>query len=123
MNRFFEFSPTQLKVIVSLAVILVFFSAYRLIRSYSTIDEKSLRFSVQIGDPDTQYHPPIVVDLNRSPADSLELLPRIGPKLAARIVAFRDTARFEKPEDIVLIQGISYKTFDQIKDYLKVSAW
>jgi len=109
MNRFFEFSTAQLRVIVLLTALLLVLSLFKLIRSYSTIDEQSLRFSVQLGENDTRYKPPIIVDLNRSPADSLELLPHIGPVIASRIVASRDSARFEKTEDITRINGISYK--------------
>jgi DNA uptake protein ComE-like DNA-binding protein len=123
MNRFFEFSTAQLRVIVLLTALLMVLSLFKLIRSYSTIDEQSLRFSVQLGDTDSRYKPPIIVDLNRSPADSLELLPYIGPVIASRIVASRDSARFEKVEDIVRVQGISYKKFNEIKGYLKVEPW
>lgn len=123
MNRFFEFSSAQLRVIIFLSALIVVFSVYRFLRSYSDIGEKGLNFSVQIGDGDRRYAPPFTVDLNLSPADSLELLPGIGPVLAGRIVAFRDSSRFEKPEDIIKIDGVGYKTFERLKSYIEVRSW
>jgi DNA uptake protein ComE-like DNA-binding protein len=120
MNRFFDFSPPQLKVVVFLAALLVVLSLFHFVRSYSDVDEESLNFSVQIADKDRTYSPTVIVDLNLSPADSLELLPLIGPALAQRIVAYRDSACFEKPEDIMKVKGIGFKTYEKIKSYLKV---
>ncbi len=123
MGRFFDFSPPQLKVIVFLAVLLMILSLFHFVRSYSDVDEESLSFSVQIANKDRTYSPTVIVDLNLSPADSLELLPYIGPALASRIVVYRDSARFEKPEDIMKVKGIGFKTYEKIKSYLKVEPW
>jgi competence ComEA-like helix-hairpin-helix protein len=123
MNRFFDFSPPQLKVIVFLASMLVILSLFYFIRDYSDVNEESLRFSVQIGNNDRTYSPVIIVDLNLSPADSLELVPYIGPTLASRIIAYRESVRFEKVEDIIKVKGIGYKTYEKIKPYLKVEKW
>jgi len=123
MNRFFDFSPPQLKVIVFLAALLIVLSLFLFIRDYSDVNEESLRFSMQIGNNDRTYSPIIIIDLNLSPADSLELLPYIGPALASRIIAYRDSVRFEKIEDIIKVRGIGYKTYEKIKPYLKVEKW
>jgi len=123
MNRAFEFSPAQLRVIVLLSALLVILSAYRFLFDYSRVDAKSLRLSVNIAESDSRYAPAIKVDLNLSPADSLVLLPGIGPVLAGRIVAMRDSIRFEKPEDIMKVNGIGYSTFSRIKSYIEVRAW
>ncbi len=123
MSRFFDFSPPQLKVVVFLAALLLILSLFHFIRSYSDVTDESLSFSVQLADHDQTYAPVVIVDLNLSPADSLELLPHIGPALASRIIAYRDSARFEKPEDIMNVKGIGYKTYEEIKSYLKVEPW
>jgi len=123
MNRFFDFSPPQLRVVVFLTALLLILAFLTFIRSYSETNEESLKFSVQLAESDQTYSPVVVVDLNLSPADSLELLPLIGPALASRIVAYRDTAHFEKPEDIMKIKGIGYKTYEKIKSYIKVEPW
>ncbi|MEW5923267.1 MAG: helix-hairpin-helix domain-containing protein [Candidatus Zixiibacteriota bacterium] len=123
MNRFFEFSPAQLRVIVFLSALLVVLSAYRFLFSYSRLDENSMRLSVKIAETDTRYSPVIKVDLNLSPADSLELLPGIGPVLARRIVARRDSIPFKKPEDILDVNGIGFSTYEKIKSYIEVRQW
>jgi len=123
MNRFFEFSGSQLRVLVCLSGMLVVLGLFRFLYGYSSVDEQSLKFSVQIGDNDSRYAPPFKVDLNTSPADSLELLPGIGPVLASRIVAYRDSAFFQRPEDILKVRGISRKTYESVKSFIEVPSW
>jgi DNA uptake protein ComE-like DNA-binding protein len=123
MNRFFEFSSNQLRVILLLTAVMVILSLVYFIRSFSETDEKGFDLQVNIVDEDQRYLPPFILDLNHSPADSLELLPGIGPVLAARIIAFRDTARFETVEDILNIEGIGFKAYEKMKPYLEVQPW
>jgi competence protein ComEA len=123
VNRFFEFSRPQLRVIISLVILFMLLSFFYFVKSYSDTEEDDLRLSIQLGGGDARYFPSIQVDLNLSPADSLELLPYIGPTLASRIVAYRDSVRFEKPEDILMVRGIGRKTYEKIKAYLKVESW
>ncbi len=105
VDRFFEFSPTQLKVVIALSGLLLVLSGYRFVRDFTAADPRSMKLNVRIGDDDTRYSPIIKVDLNTSPADSLELIPGIGPVLAGRIIAYRDSAgRFEKPIDITRVR-------------------
>jgi len=123
MNKYFEFSPSQLKFVLFLTGLMVIISVVIFIKGYSKVDEHSLKFSVSVGDPDRQYSTIFTVDLNRTPADSLELLPGIGPVLAGRIVAFRDSIKFEQITDIAKVPGIGIETYEKIKPYLKVSQW
>jgi DNA uptake protein ComE-like DNA-binding protein len=123
MNRFFEFSKAQLKVILFLVIILVIAAVFKFIQGYSEVDEHSLKFNFSVGDEDQRYFAPFSVDLNRTPADSLELLPGIGPVLSSRIIAFRDSIGFEKPEDIIKINGIGLATYEKLKPYIKVEMW
>lgn len=124
MNRFFDFSPAQLRVIIFLSGLFLVLSAVSIIRSYSTEEKGGFNFTVQVGDNDTRYSPVFVVDLNLSPADSLELIPGIGPVLASRIVAYRDSVgRFEKPDDIIKVSGIGHKKYEDIKPYITVRPW
>ena len=63
----------------------------------------------------------IMVDLNNSPRDSLELVPGIGPAYAARIVAYRDSSGgFLSKEDLMKIRGIGGKTYLRIEPYITV---
>nr|MBN2277779.1 helix-hairpin-helix domain-containing protein [candidate division Zixibacteria bacterium] len=123
MNRFFNFSTPQLRVVIFLSGMLIILSVYSFLRDYSEVDESRLKFSVTLGDNDQRYRPIIRIDLNSSPADSLELLPGIGPVLASRIISYRDTARFQKPEDIMKIKGIGYSSFEKLRDYIEVRPW
>lgn len=121
MKRFFDFSSAQIKLVIFLAILLAFLSMWKFLRGYSEVDERSLKFTVQIGDSDTRYLPPFRIDLNKSPADSLELLPGIGPILASRIISYRDSVGFKEPADILKVRGIGGNTYENLKDYLEVN--
>ncbi len=61
------------------------------------------------------------VNINTAPASELETLPRIGPKVAQRIVDFRTkNGNFRKVEEIMKVQGIGEKVFETIKDLITV---
>ncbi len=63
------------------------------------------------------------ININSASASELESLPRIGPKVAQRIVDFRTkNGNFKKVEEIMKVQGIGEKVFDQIKDLITVGA-
>jgi comEA protein len=63
------------------------------------------------------------ININTAPAAELESLPRIGPKVAQRIVDFRTkNGNFKKVEEIMKVQGIGEKVYDQIKDLITVGA-
>ncbi len=63
------------------------------------------------------------ININTASASELESLPRIGPKVAQRIVDFRTkNGNFKKVEEIMKVQGIGEKVFDQIKDLITVGA-
>jgi competence protein ComEA len=57
-----------------------------------------------------------VVDINSATAQELEVLPGIGPGLAERIVAYRDShGVFRAPEEIMEVSGIGEATYERIK--------
>ncbi len=60
--------------------------------------------------------PASLVNINTATADQLEGLPGIGPKMAARIVDYRQkSGGFKKLEDLMNIQGIGEKNFLKLK--------
>lgn len=60
------------------------------------------------------------VNINTASAEELEKIPYIGEKLARKIVAHREThGVFRKPEQLMLIQGISDKRFRQIRHLIR----
>lgn len=57
------------------------------------------------------------VNINTADEPTLETLPRVGPAMAARILAWRAAnGRFTAVEDLMSVSGIGEKTFDGLKD-------
>ncbi|MCB1044162.1 MAG: helix-hairpin-helix domain-containing protein [Acidobacteria bacterium] len=55
------------------------------------------------------------ININTATAAELEALPRIGPAMAQRIVAFREANNgFKKVEELMNVKGIGAKVFDTI---------
>jgi len=62
-----------------------------------------------------------IVNINTAGISELVSLPRIGKKIAERIVKFRKkNGRFKRIEDLMKVKGIGEKTFNRIKKRLKV---
>ena len=62
---------------------------------------------------------PEVVNVNTASAEQLQMLPRVGPAVAERIIEFRQTnGEFKALEEVMLVRGVGEKTFDLIKPYL-----
>lgn len=63
------------------------------------------------------------VDLNTASAADLERLPRIGPKTAARILAYREAnGPFRDVAELTRVRGIGEKTLAQLRPYLYAGA-
>jgi competence protein ComEA len=61
------------------------------------------------------------VNLNTADADALDALPRIGPALAARIVAWREqNGRFTSVDDLLAVPGIGDKMLESLRDLVTV---
>ncbi|MGO4692298.1 helix-hairpin-helix domain-containing protein [Glaciibacter sp. 2TAF33] len=61
------------------------------------------------------------VNLNSAAAAELELLPRIGPAMAQRIIDYREAnGRFTSVQELRNVTGIGEKTFDGLKDLVTV---
>jgi competence protein ComEA len=61
------------------------------------------------------------ININTAGQTELESLPRIGPKVAQRIIDYRNqNGNFKKIEDIMKVKGIGEKLFAQIKDLITV---
>lgn len=61
------------------------------------------------------------VNLNTATSDELEELPRVGPEMASRIIAWRDAnGPFTAVDELMSITGIGEKTFDALKDLVTV---
>lgn len=61
------------------------------------------------------------VNINTAPAEALSTLNGIGKKYAERIVAYRDAhGPFQRPEDILKVDGIGPATWEKNKDVITV---
>jgi len=63
-----------------------------------------------------------VVNINQATSTELARLPRVGAKLADRIVAHRaEHGPFRRIEDLMEVKGVGEKFFATLKPYLAVS--
>lgn len=62
------------------------------------------------------------VNVNSATVEQLQLLPRIGPAVAARIVEHREkNGAFKSAEDLMLVRGIGESTFELLRPYVALS--
>jgi competence protein ComEA len=61
------------------------------------------------------------VNINTATVQELQLLPRVGPALAQRIVDFRAAnGPFKAPEELARVKGIGEKSFAKLAPYVSV---
>jgi competence protein ComEA len=61
------------------------------------------------------------VNLNTADAAALETLPRVGPAMAQRIIAWREAnGRFAAVEDLLNVTGVGEKTFDSLRELVTI---
>jgi competence protein ComEA len=60
------------------------------------------------------------VNVNTAPADELQTLPGVGPKLAQRIVDERAKRPFATVEDLRRVSGIGPKTLEKLRPFVTV---
>jgi competence ComEA-like helix-hairpin-helix protein len=62
------------------------------------------------------------ININTATVEQLQQLPGIGPETAKRIVRHREKhGPFRRVEELLVIQGISQKKFEELKPYVTVS--
>lgn len=76
------------------------------------------------GLPDAPFEAPGAggkINLNTATSEQLQLLHRVGPALAQRIIDWRDTnGRFSSVDELLEVSGIGPKTLDQFRDLVSV---
>jgi competence protein ComEA len=69
--------------------------------------------------------PPLVtpdspLDINRATERELTALPRVGPVIAGRILALRDSlGGFERPEELLAVKGVGERTLARLRPLLR----
>lgn len=63
------------------------------------------------------------VNINTASLAELDKLPRIGPKVAQRILDYRkEHGPFKRVEDLMKVKGIGEKTFARLREMVTVGA-
>ncbi len=120
MNKYFDFSTNQLKVLAVLATSMIVMGGYVLVRKYTQPIQSEPKFEIIVGEDEKHFTGVFVLDPNSAPADSLELLPGIGPIIAERIVTYRQESRFARKVDIMNVRGIGPRLYERLEPYLRI---
>jgi len=63
-----------------------------------------------------------LIDINFAGEEELQLIPRIGPVLAQRIIQYRqENGRFGRVEELKQVKGIGNATFKKIVPYISIN--
>ncbi len=64
--------------------------------------------------------PTAKVNLNTATVEQLTTLPGVGPKLATRIVEYRQKSAFRTTKELLNVRGIGEKNYAKIETWLSV---
>ena len=65
--------------------------------------------------------PPSPTNVNTGSFEELQRLPRVGPAMAARIIAYRqEVGPFRRPEDLMEVRGIGERTFERMAPWIRL---
>jgi competence protein ComEA len=58
------------------------------------------------------------ININTATAAELDLLPGVGPSIAAKVLAYRESRSFGDVTHLLRVKGIGRKTFKKLKPFL-----
>jgi competence protein ComEA len=71
---------------------------------------------------DSEPSPKGVVNINTAEGEQLQLLPRVGPALAERIINFREIhGPFKSTDELVAVRGIGESSLEQLRPFVVVN--
>jgi competence protein ComEA len=80
----------------------------------------TLAVAVVAGAAESQ--PAGVVNINTASSEQLQMLPRVGPSLAGRIIEFREAnGPFRAVDEILAVKGIGESSFEKLEPYIVTS--
>jgi competence protein ComEA len=78
----------------------------------------ALAVTVVAGTADSSQ-PSGVVNINTASSEELQLLPRVGPALAGRIIEFREAnGPFQTVDEILAVKGIGESSFKKLEPFI-----
>ncbi|MCA9658409.1 MAG: helix-hairpin-helix domain-containing protein [Myxococcales bacterium] len=60
------------------------------------------------------------ININTATAAELDLLPGVGPSIAAKVLAYRESRSFGDITHLLRVKGIGRKTFKKLKPFLTI---
>lgn len=60
------------------------------------------------------------ININTATAAELDLLPGVGPSIAAKVLAYRESRSFGDVTHLMRVKGIGRKTFKKLKPFLAI---
>jgi len=92
--------------------------ALLVIVSLAALPARAAKGAASTGSPDASG----VINVNSATAEQIAFLPRVGIKLAERVVEYRKSnGPFKKIEDLMEVKGVGEKLFVALKPHLTVS--
>jgi len=113
----YEFAPRDQRVLAALLASILAISSFDWIR------DRMMGFEGRRQNWNEQVRSPVMtmIEINSAPRGELELLPRIGPKLAERVIEYRrQHGPFRSVDDLGLVPGIGPKTLEQLRPFVVV---
>jgi competence protein ComEA len=90
-------------------------------RTYLPLILVALSVAVVAGAADGPQ-PVGVVNVNTASSEQLQMLPRVGPALAGRIIEFREAnGPFRAVDEILAVKGIGESSFEKLEPYIVTS--
>ena len=110
----------QIKILAAIGLVLI--AVVFIVAAFTPLTEQR-RFATQQGVTTRQVTGSKVsiypVNINTATAAELQTLPEIGEKTAQKIIAYREAhGTFKTKEELLRVNGIGEKTYEQIKDLI-----